>query len=77
MKRGLSLEANLRAKRLIARQEATDLPTELLQQVRAVAALERLGTPEARRLLKELAGGAEEALLTQAARAALERRPGS
>lgn len=48
---------------------------EELRQVRAVAVLEAVGTPEARRLLGALAGGDPSAPLTREAKAAL-RRPG-
>ncbi len=44
---------------------------EVLRRVRAVAVLQRIGTPEARALLRKLAEGAPEARQTQAARLAL------
>lgn len=44
-----------------------------LQLLRAVEVLEQIDTPEARRLLAELAQGAAAARLTQEAKAALER----
>jgi WD40 repeat protein len=47
--------------------------SEQLQAFRAVEALEIADTPEARRLLDELAKGAPEARLTQDAKASLER----
>jgi hypothetical protein len=44
-----------------------------LRQVRAVELLERIGTPESRKILENLAGGVPAAWLTQEAKAALAR----
>jgi WD40 repeat protein len=44
-----------------------------LREVRAATVLERVGTAEARALLKELAGGVADARLTREAKASLER----
>ena len=46
---------------------------ERLQMLRAVMVLEQIGSPEAKQLLESLAKGAEGALLTEEARAALKR----
>ena len=46
---------------------------ELIRNLRAVEVLEHIGTPEARQVLQTLAGGAEGARLTVAAREALRR----
>jgi hypothetical protein len=45
------------------------------REVWAVKVLERIGTPEARQLVEELAKGAPTARLTEAAKAALGRWP--
>jgi WD40 repeat protein len=69
-----SAEVHQRAERLL---KALDWPltnAALLRKLRAVEALEHIGTPEARTLLAELANGDPAARLTREARASLERR---
>ena len=46
---------------------------DVLCQVRAIEALEHIGTPEAMDVLKRLAGGAAATRLTREAKAALDR----
>jgi hypothetical protein len=46
---------------------------ERVRAIRSVEVLEKAGTPEAVELLKTLAGGAREALLTKEAKATLDR----
>jgi hypothetical protein len=67
-----SAEVRKRLEELLSRPALLP-PGEALRRVRAVEVLERLGTPEARRLLGALAGGEPEARLTREAQAALRR----
>jgi hypothetical protein len=71
---GNDLELRLRAGRLLGRLRP-DAP-ERLREMRAVMALEVMGTPAARALLRRLAAGLPEAHLTREAQAALGRLPG-
>jgi hypothetical protein len=67
------LEMRRRAERLLQQlQEAVPSP-ERLRALRALEVLEEVGTPAARRVLEELAGGAADAELTVGARRTLER----
>jgi hypothetical protein len=68
-----SPEARRRLEALLDRIQTRTLPSEQLRAVRAVAVLEHVASPEARRLLAALAKGAPEARLTQEAKASLER----
>jgi RNA polymerase sigma factor (sigma-70 family) len=69
----LPLEARRRVEQLLEGLRSRPLSGESLRTLRALAVLERAGTPEARGLLRELAAGAREAWLTGEARAAQER----
>lgn len=66
---GMNLEAARRIDDLLERLQGP----RLWQPLRAVEALEHLGSVDARRLLQQLAGGAAEARLTRHARQALTR----
>jgi hypothetical protein len=70
-----ALETRLRVEELLDKLTGGTLTAEQLRLVRAVEALEKMGTPEARTVLKTLAGGAPGALPTREARAALDRLP--
>ena len=62
-----------RIEELLKKIEDGAVSGERLREVRALEVLEGLGTPEARKLLEELAKGAADAALTQEAKASLER----
>jgi RNA polymerase sigma factor (sigma-70 family) len=68
-----SAEMRLRIDRLLGKLGKPATDPEKLRTLRAVEALELIGTPEARRLLQQLAAGPPEALLTQEAAASSRR----
>jgi dipeptidyl aminopeptidase/acylaminoacyl peptidase len=68
-----SLELLRRAERLLEKLDGTAPTSDRLRALRGTAVLEHIGTPEARRLLTELAQGMPDARLTQEARASLQR----
>jgi WD40 repeat protein len=67
-----SLEMRKRIERILAEMPLST-STEELRQIRAVHALELIGTPATRDLLKKLAGGAPGARLTRDAKLAVQR----
>jgi WD40 repeat protein len=73
LKQSPSLEVRRRIQRLLPRPPGPLPAGDRLRELRAVEVLERVGTPEARRLLQRLTEGAPESWLTQEAKAALER----
>jgi hypothetical protein len=60
-----SLEQKLRLEELLRRLHRTGVAAEMLRPVRALELLERIGTPEARRLVEELAAGNPASDLTR------------
>jgi WD40 repeat protein len=68
-----TLEVRRRVQVLLERLRGPVTRPEMLQALRSAAVLEDIGTPEARRLLQELAKGAPEARLTREAKASLGR----
>jgi dipeptidyl aminopeptidase/acylaminoacyl peptidase len=68
-----SLELRKRLKELLESMRTTPYSGEVLRGLRAVEVLERIGTPQAREILKTLASGAAGFRLTQEAQAALSR----
>jgi RNA polymerase sigma factor (sigma-70 family) len=68
-----SLETSRRIGALLERLADKRLSAETVRMIRAVEALESIGSPEARRRLAELASGPAESLLAQEARAAAGR----
>jgi hypothetical protein len=73
LERQPSAEARLRMGRLLERLRAAAFPPETMRRLRAVEVLEYAGTPQARRLLSDIARGAPESVLTKDASAARER----
>jgi WD40 repeat protein len=73
LKAGPPLETARRLEEVLASSGPVGVTGEALRRLRAVVALERAGTAEARSLLAELAGGAADARLTREAKAALSR----
>jgi WD40 repeat protein len=70
---GPTLELRRRVEPLLEKLEGPVTAPELLRALRAVEALERAGTAEARAVLARLAGGAPPARLTREAQDALKR----
>jgi hypothetical protein len=68
-----SAELKQRLEALLERVSGTGSSAYTARHVRAVEALEAIGSPGARQLLEKLAAGARESRLAQEARAALER----
>jgi RNA polymerase sigma factor (sigma-70 family) len=68
-----SLEARRRMEKLLEGATGPITVPEKARGVRAIEVLERVGTPEAAKVLRELAGGAPSARLTREAKAALTR----
>ena len=73
LERKPTLEVRRRVQAVLERLRGPVTRPELLQSLRAAAVLEDIGTPEARRLLEQLAKGAPEARLTREAKASLRR----
>jgi WD40 repeat protein len=73
LERKPSHEVRRRLNRVVTALAARRQGPDGLRLLRAVEVLERLGTPQARRLLERLAGGAPSARLTKEARASLAR----
>src|SRR5262249_24961950 len=66
-----SEEVRRRVEQLLEKLESSGLSGEQLRSLRAVELLERVGSPEARRVLEGLTKGNPDAPLTQEARASL------
>jgi WD40 repeat protein len=66
-------EVRERVEHLLEKLESPDRLRERMRGVRVHEVLEQIGTPEARQVLKTIAQGAPEAVLTRDAKASLER----
>ena len=73
LKKKPSLETHRRIEALLARLSQPIRDPETLRGIRAIAILEAIGTPEARKVLEKLASGMAEAQWTQEAKSALKR----
>jgi len=73
LKNNHSAEVRRRLERLLAGPLDAKLTSETLRDLRALHALEQMGTADAREHLHKLAGGASDARQTQDAKASLER----
>ncbi len=71
-----SPEVRTRAERLLDRLQTPEAALRRLQNVRAVSVLEYIGSPEAQKVLEQLAQGVPDAELTQDAKASLQRLKG-
>ena len=69
----LSFETKRRLESVLDRLDSSGLSPETLRQIRAVEALEAIGTPEARRLLDKLAAGPSMLRVTAEAKASTGR----
>jgi WD40 repeat protein len=70
-----SAEVARRVKELLSDLDVAAADPALLQRLRSVEVLERIGSPAARKVLEELAKGAPHARLTKEAKASLQRWP--
>jgi WD40 repeat protein len=68
-----SAEARRRLEQLLEKVEGPVTDSDSLRSLRAVEALENMGTPKAREILREIAKGSPDARLTQEAKSSLER----
>jgi hypothetical protein len=68
-----SLEVRKRIEWILERERGQDRTADHLRAGRALQVLETIGTPQARRVLEGLTRGADEAMLTQDAKAAVQR----
>jgi len=70
-----SAEASQRIKQVLDKLTDRDEAAAILRPLRALEVLERIGTPEAKEIIKKLADGKADAALTVAAKESLKRLP--